>query len=76
MTIISPDTIRDEVRQEQLFYKVFVKTNVNYLKNKKDEVFPIFPGMTSIVDIKTGNKTVIDYLIKPLNKAKEALRER
>ncbi len=76
VTIISPDTIRDEVRQEQLFYKVFVKTNVNYLKNKKEEVFPIFPGMTAVVDIKTGNKTVLDYLIKPLNKSKEALRER
>jgi len=28
------------------------------------------------VDIKTGSKTIIDYLLKPLNKTKEALRER
>ncbi len=76
VTMISPDTIRDEVRQDQFFYKVFVKTEVNFLKNKKEEVFPIFPGMTAIVDIKTGSKTVIDYLVKPLNKAKEAMRER
>ncbi|MFV0450018.1 MAG: HlyD family efflux transporter periplasmic adaptor subunit [Vibrio sp.] len=76
VTMISPGTIRDEVRQEQHFYKVFVKTNVNYLKNKQQETFPIFPGMIAVVDIKTGSKTVIDYLIKPLNKAKEALRER
>ncbi len=76
VTMISPDTIRDEVRQDQFFYKVYVKTKTNFLKNKKEEVFPIFSGMTAVVDIKTGDKTVLDYLIKPLNKAKEALRER
>ena len=32
--------------------------------------------MIATVDIKTGNKTILDYLLKPLNKAKEALRER
>ncbi|MEG7499030.1 hypothetical protein V6E21_22595, partial [Enterobacter hormaechei] len=32
--------------------------------------------MIATVDIKTGSKSVIDYLLKPLNKAKEALRER
>ncbi len=36
----------------------------------------IVPGMPAIVDIKTGEKTVLDYILKPLNKAKEALRER
>ncbi len=76
VTMISPDTIRDEVRREQFFYKVFVKTETNFLKNKQGKVFPIFPGMTATVDIKTGSKTIISYLIKPFNKAKEALRER
>ncbi len=32
--------------------------------------------MIATVDIKTGSKTILDYLLKPLNKAKEALRER
>lgn len=32
--------------------------------------------MIATVDIKTGNKTILEYLLKPLNKAKEALRER
>ncbi len=76
VTVISPDTIRDEVRQDQFFYKVFVQTDVNFLKNKNDVEFPIFPGMTAIVDIKTGDKTVLDYLLKPLNKVNEAMRER
>jgi adhesin transport system membrane fusion protein len=38
--------------------------------------FSIVPGMIATVDIKTGEKTVLDYLIKPFNRAKEALRER
>jgi adhesin transport system membrane fusion protein len=32
--------------------------------------------MIASVDIKTGQKTVLDYLIKPMNRAREALRER
>ncbi|STQ11989.1 HlyD family type I secretion membrane fusion protein [Enterobacter cloacae] len=32
--------------------------------------------MIATVDIKTGSKSILDYLLKPLNKAKEALRER
>jgi len=38
--------------------------------------FSIAPGMIATVDIKTGEKTIVDYLIKPFNRAKEALRER
>ncbi|MBJ8554655.1 secretion protein HlyD, partial [Acinetobacter bereziniae] len=34
------------------------------------------PGMVATVDIRTGQKTIIEYLLKPFNKAKEALRER
>ncbi|MBT0725664.1 hypothetical protein HH682_14840 [Rosenbergiella sp. S61] len=38
--------------------------------------FPIFPSIIATGDIKTGHKTVLQYLIKSLNKAREALRER
>ncbi len=44
--------------------------------NKQGKQFNITSGMVAVVDIKTGHKTVLDYLIKPFNKAKEALRER
>ena len=37
---------------------------------------PIMPGMVATVDIRTGEKTVWDYLVKPFNRAREALRER
>ncbi|MFX9003641.1 secretion protein HlyD, partial [Acinetobacter baumannii] len=43
---------------------------------KHGKTFAITPGMVATVDIRTGQKTVLDYLIKPFNKAREALRER
>ncbi|HBW5257006.1 TPA: secretion protein HlyD, partial [Klebsiella pneumoniae] len=51
-------------------------TDHNYLENKRGKRFLIGPGMIATVDIKTGEKTVMDYLVKPFNRAKEALRER
>ena len=76
VTVISPDTIRDEVKQDQFYYRVYIRTDKDKLENKSGQQFSITPGMVATVDIKTGDKTIIDYLIKPFNKAKEALRER
>ncbi|HAU4331754.1 HlyD family efflux transporter periplasmic adaptor subunit [Citrobacter freundii] len=74
--MISPDTIQDDVKRDVYFYRVYIRTNTNHLENKQGKEFPIFPGMIATVDIKTGSKSILDYLLKPLNKAKEALRER
>ena len=76
VTVISPDTLRDEVKQDQFYYRVYIRTDSDQLSNKAGQNFSITPGMVATVDIKTGEKTVLDYLIKPFNKAKEALRER
>lgn len=73
---ISPDTIQDEAKPEIYYYRVFIRTDVDYLQNKNGKRFSISPGMIASVDIKTGEKTVMDYLFKPFNRAKEALRER
>ncbi|MCD2459243.1 HlyD family efflux transporter periplasmic adaptor subunit, partial [Enterobacter cloacae complex sp. 2021EL-01261] len=73
---ISPDTIQDEAKPEVFYYRVFIRTSQDYLVNKAGRHFSIVPGMIATVDIKTGEKTVLDYLIKPFNRAKEALRER
>ncbi|MRS17316.1 HlyD family type I secretion periplasmic adaptor subunit [Enterobacteriaceae bacterium RIT691] len=73
---ISPDTIQDKVKPEVVYYRVFIRTHQDYLVNKKGHKFSISPGMVASVDIKTGEKTIMDYLIKPFNRAKEALRER
>ncbi|MFW1973763.1 MAG: HlyD family type I secretion periplasmic adaptor subunit [Gammaproteobacteria bacterium] len=76
VSIISPDTLRDEVKQDQFYYRVYIRTDSGKLMNKAGKQFSITPGMVATVDIKTGEKTILDYLIKPLNKAQEALRER
>ncbi|MBB5707657.1 HlyD family type I secretion periplasmic adaptor subunit [Sphingopyxis panaciterrulae] len=76
VTTISPDTIRDEVKPEIFYYRVFVRTKSDALVNKAGKRFPIVPGMVATVDVHTGQKTVLEYLLKPLNRAREALRER
>lgn len=74
--VVSPDTLQDEVKRDQFYYRVYVRTSKAELHNKSGKSFPILPGMVANVEIKTGQKTVMDYLIKPLNKVNEALRER
>lgn len=76
VTTISPDTIQDDVKRDVYYYRVYIRTDADQLKNKSGESFPIVPGMIANVDIHTGSKSVLDYLLKPLNKAREALRER
>ena len=73
---ISPDTIQDKVKPEIVYYRVFIRTQQDYLVNKAGRHFSISPGMVATVDIKTGQKTIVDYLLKPFNRAREALRER
>ncbi|SEA50532.1 HlyD family type I secretion periplasmic adaptor subunit [Microbulbifer marinus] len=76
VTTISPDTIQDEIKPEEFYYRVFILTDSDALTNDAGSEFPITPGMIATVDIKTGSKTVFDYLVKPVNRAREALRER
>lgn len=76
VTVISPDTIQDDVKRDVYYYRVYIRTTEDHLKNAAGTTFPIVPGMIATVDIHTGNKTVLEYLIKPFNRAREALRER
>lgn len=73
---ISPNTMRDEVKPDLVYYRAYIRTDEDYLANKAGKHFPIVPGMIATVDIRTGEKTVWQYLIKPFNRAQEALRER
>lgn len=73
---VSPDTLQDEIKRDQFYYRIYIRTDRAELINKVGKSFPILPGMVASVEIKTGQKTVLDYLIKPLNKVKESLRER
>lgn len=83
VTLISPDTLSDERRPSELnldasqsYYRVLVETNNSRLTDKAGKELPIMPGMIATVDIKTGEKTVFQYLIKPITRMKQALRER
>jgi adhesin transport system membrane fusion protein len=71
---ISADTITDE--RGESFFRIRVRTSDNTLE-KAGESLPIIPGMTTQVDILTGEKTVLDYLLKPILRVRDrALRER
>ena len=68
---ISPDTVTDE--RGNAFYVVKVRTERPDFNDKA----PIIPGMTAEVDILTGKKSVLSYMLKPVLRAKAyALRER
>lgn len=76
VSVVSPDTTQDEVNPEIFYYHVFIRTDADFLENDVGAKFYIVPGMVATVDIRTGEKTVFDYLMKPINHAREALRER
>lgn len=73
---ISPDTIEDQVDRRIYYYRVYVLTEHAYLETKDGKHHPIMPGMVATAEIRTGQRTVLQYLLKPLNRAAEALRER
>lgn len=70
---ISADSITDE--KGNSYYLVRLRTNKNYLGPESNPL-PIIPGMIVSVDILTGKKTILAYLLKPVLRAKYmALRE-
>lgn len=78
--LISPDTLKDEAkaasgRPDDTYYRVMVLTDSSTL-NVGNKQLPIIPGMIATVEIRTGEKTILDYLLKPVFKAREAFRER
>ena len=74
LELISADTIID--KDGRSFYLIQVRTDKNHLGSDEQPLL-IIPGMVATVDIITGKKSVLDYLLKPVLKARaEALRER
>jgi adhesin transport system membrane fusion protein len=68
VSTISPDTETDE--KENVYYIVRVQTNKKYL-GSKEKPLKIIPGMMVNVDVITGKKTVLEYILKPLLRAKQ-----
>lgn len=74
LELIGADTITDD--KGNSFYLIQVRTDKNHLGGEKKPLL-IIPGMVATVDIITGEKSVLDYLLKPVLKARtEAMRER
>ncbi|MBO9123110.1 MULTISPECIES: HlyD family type I secretion periplasmic adaptor subunit [unclassified Rhizobium] len=72
---ISADSLVEKEKGET-YYLVQVKTDKSELA-RDGKIYPIIPGMVASVEIMTGSKTVLSYLMKPINKARtEALTER
>ncbi len=82
---LSPDTLKDERQQrkpgatpadmEEGYYRILVRIkDTNLVRNGK-KIEPT-PGMTATVEIRTGQKTVLEYLFRPLQNVTQALRER
>jgi adhesin transport system membrane fusion protein len=65
---ISADTIENQ--EGESFYRIRVQTKEKELK-RKGEILPIIPGMVAGIDILTGEKTVMDYILKPFKKTLE-----
>ena len=66
--LISADTVKDE--KDNVFYTVRIKTDKNHI-GRNGKKLKIIPGMTVNVDIITGQKSVLDYILKPILKTKQ-----
>jgi len=72
---ISADTTQDD--EGNSFYLIRVRTDASSIKNKNGEEMPIIPGMLTEVDVITGKRTILEYILNPILRANEAaLRER
>jgi adhesin transport system membrane fusion protein len=78
VTYVSADTIKEETKTgEQTYYRVHVETSGGSVNTRTGKKLDILPGMTAQVDIRTGDRTVLEYMLKPLRKTMtESLGER
>jgi adhesin transport system membrane fusion protein len=77
VNFISPDALGDpEKNPEASYYRVLVVAESNNLKPVRGEPAPLIPGMSATVEIKTGQRSVLGVLLRPMLKSQEALRER
>jgi adhesin transport system membrane fusion protein len=77
VTLISADTFKDEQARDpdgNPHYKVTLQVDTANLTERQSSL-QIRPGMQASVELHTGSKTVLQYLMKPLYKSKQALRE-
>lgn len=78
LSYISADTLNEEARgKDEPYYRIQVQTTSRRFSGRPNEDHEIQPGMTATIEIKTGGKTVLQYLTKPITKTLgDALSER
>jgi adhesin transport system membrane fusion protein len=82
---VSPDTLPDESRQKRTntnnvdlgtgYYRILIRI-IDKNKERQGMVMTPLPGMSATIEIRTGQKTVMEYLFRPLQSVRQALRER
>jgi adhesin transport system membrane fusion protein len=77
--VISADTLGDNDKLnaagDARYYRALLRAERNNLQ-RNGQPLPVIPGMSATVEIKTGERTVLSYLLRPLMRSQEALRER
>jgi len=75
---ISPDALTDDARAangDNSYYRALIRTDLSTLK-QRGQALPVIPGMTGTIEIKTGEQTVLSYVMRPLMRTHEAFTER
>ncbi|MBF0281790.1 MAG: HlyD family efflux transporter periplasmic adaptor subunit [Zetaproteobacteria bacterium] len=66
---VSADTLKEDTnRGKEIYYRVHVSPDTTPVISSVGKPLNILPGMTAQVDIRTGDRTLMDYLLKPLRK--------
>lgn len=69
VTYVSADTIKEESENgTEIFYRVHVKPDSLPVKTTTGEKLTLSPGMTAQVDVRTGERSLMNYLLKPIRK--------
>jgi adhesin transport system membrane fusion protein len=75
---ISPDALGDESKgnsPDATYYRALIRSDTSTLK-QGDKPLAVMPGMTATIEVRTGERSVMQYLLQPLVKSQEAFRER
>ena len=75
---ISPDALGDDGKTgapDRTYYRVLIRSEQPSIQSKGKSL-DVIPGMTARVEIRTGERSVLQFLLKPVLRSKEAFRER
>jgi adhesin transport system membrane fusion protein len=69
VSYVSADSLVEEAKTGPVvYYRILVAIDEKNFQSKDGKKVEVRPGMTAVVDIKTGGRTILSYLIKPIHK--------